>query len=99
MNTIRAYEVIYILDPSLPDEELKALQERFAEAVRTHAGEVQDVTQWESRRLAYEIKGHREGVYVIMNISGEMDTITEIDRILKFSEPVLRHMIVRTDSE
>lgn len=87
------------MDPSLPEEELKALQEQFAETVRTHAGQVQDVTQWETRRLAYDIKGQHEGVYVIMNVSGETDTITEIDRALKFSEPVLRHMIVRTDNQ
>jgi small subunit ribosomal protein S6 len=98
-NTIRGYEVIYILDPSLPDDELQALQERFAETARTHGAQVQDVTQWERRRLAYDIKGQREGVYVIMNMSGEPASVAEVDHTLRVSEPVLRHMIVRSDEK
>jgi small subunit ribosomal protein S6 len=97
VSTIRAYEVVYILDPSLPDDELTALKERFAEVARTHGGQVSDVTTWDRRRLAYDIKGQREGVYVIMNMNGEPNTLTEVDRVLRFTEPVLRHMIVRTD--
>ena len=99
MNTIRGYEVIYILDPSLPEDEVQALQERFAEVARTHGGQVRDSTQWERRRLAYQIKGQREGLYVIMNLAGEPATMTELDRTLRFTEPVLRHIIVRTDEK
>ena len=96
---IRAYEVIYILDPSLPDDELASLQERFAEVARTHGGQVKDTSQWGRRRLAYDLKGQREGVYVIMNMNGEPTTMTEIDRTLRFNESVLRHMIVRIDEK
>jgi small subunit ribosomal protein S6 len=99
VTTIRGYEVIYILDPSLPDEEVQSLQERFAEVARSHGGQVHDVTPWERRRLAYEIKGQREGQYVIMNVAGEPATMSELDHTLKISEPVLRHMIVRTDEK
>jgi small subunit ribosomal protein S6 len=97
VSIIRGYEVVYILDSSLPDEELQSLQERFAEVARTHGGQVQDVTQWERRRLAYQIKGQREGLYVIMNMTGEPTTLTEVDRTLRFTESVLRHMIIRSD--
>jgi len=94
---IRDYEVMYILDTALPEEETGTMQERFAELVRTHGGEVKDVVRWDTRRLAYEIKGKREGNYVIMTLTAGQEAMSELHRSLRLSEQVLRHMIVRTD--
>jgi len=94
---LRAYETTYILDPALSEEEQTALIERFQELVKSQGGQVEGINKWEKRRLAYEINRKREGIYVIMNFRAELPVKTELDRVLKLSDGVIRHIIVRTD--
>lgn len=94
---MRQYEAVYIIDPTLEEEQLAALVERFQSLVGNQGGEVQHVDRWERRRLAFEIKGRREGFYVVMNFRGISATETELSRVLGITDGVLRHMIVRMD--
>lgn len=94
---MRKYECTYIMDPGLSDEEQQPLMERFQTLVSDNGGAVENVDKWEKRRLAYEVKGKREGVYVVMNFDGEPRTEAELGRILGITDGVLRHIIVRTD--
>jgi small subunit ribosomal protein S6 len=92
---MRQYEICYILDPMLDDDQQSAIVNRFQTLVTTSGGEVQAVDKWERRRLAYEINGRREGIYVIMNFTAEPATESEVDRLIRLQEGVLRHLIVR----
>jgi small subunit ribosomal protein S6 len=94
---MRKYECTYILDPVLTDEEQEPLIERFKTLVSENGGAVDAVDKWERRRLAYEVKGKREGVYVVMNFNGEPRTETELGRVLRITDGVLRHIVIRTD--
>ncbi len=96
---MRKYECTYIMDPGLSDEEQQPLMERFQTLVSDNGGAVENVDKWEKRRLAYEVKGKREGVYVVMNFDGEPRTEAELGRILGLTDGVLRHIIVRTDTK
>jgi small subunit ribosomal protein S6 len=96
---MRKYECTYILDPVLTDEEQEPLIERFKTLVSENGGAVDAVDKWERRRLAYEVKGKREGVYVVMNFNGEPRTETELGRVLRITDGVLRHIVVRTDTK
>jgi small subunit ribosomal protein S6 len=96
---MRKYECTYILDPVLTDEEQEPLIERFKTLVSDNGGSVDAVDKWERRRLAYEVKGKREGVYVVMNFNGEPRTETELGRVLRITDGVLRHIVVRTDTK
>jgi small subunit ribosomal protein S6 len=96
---MRKYECTYILDPGLDDEQQEPMVERFKTLVGENGGTVDAVDKWERRRLAYEVKGKREGVYVVMNFSGEPSTEAELGRVLGISEGILRHLIVRTDQK
>ena len=96
---MRKYECTYILDPVLTDEEQEPLIERFKTLVSENGGAVDAVDKWERRRLAYEVKGKREGVYVVMNFNGEPQTETELGRVLRITDGVLRHIVVRTDTK
>jgi len=96
---LRKYECTYILDPGLTDEQQEPLMERFKTLVAENGGTVEGVDKWERRRLAYEVKGKREGVYVVMNFSGEPSTEAELGRVLGISEGILRHLIIRTDQK
>jgi small subunit ribosomal protein S6 len=96
---LRKYECTYILDPGLTDEQQEPLIERFKGLVADHGGAVEGVDKWERRRLAYEVKGKREGVYVVMNFSGEPATEAELGRVLGITEGILRHLVIRTDTK
>ena len=94
---MRNYEVMYILDPGLPDEEINALKERFTELAKSRGAEIEKVSPGEKRRLAYSIRGHREGVYVLMELRAQPEATQELGRQLRLNEAVLRHLVVRTD--
>lgn len=96
---MRKYECTYILDPGLADEQQDPIIDRFKNLVGENGGSVDAVDKWERRRLAYEVKGKREGIYVVMNFSGEPSTEAELGRVLGISEGILRHLIVRTDQK
>jgi small subunit ribosomal protein S6 len=96
---MRKYECTYILDPGIADEEQEPIIDRFKNLVGDNGGSVDAVDKWERRRLAYEVKGKREGVYVVMNFNGEPRTETELGRVLRITDGVLRHIVVRTDTK
>jgi len=96
---MRKYECTYILDPGLAEEEQEPIIDRFKNLIGENGGAVEAVDKWERRRLAYEVKGRREGVYVVMNFSGEPSTEAELGRVMGISDDILRHLIVRTDQK
>ena len=64
----------------------------------TQAGaEVIAVEKWDKRRLAYEVAGRREGIYILMYFSGETKAASELGRVMRISEDVIRHLIVRAE--
>jgi small subunit ribosomal protein S6 len=96
---MRHYEVAYIIDPTLEEEAQTGIIARFRQVVESRGGSVQDVDRWERRRLAYEVKGKREGNYVFMIFSADTATEAELGRLLGLADGVLRHMTVRIDEK
>ena len=94
----RTYELIYVLRPDAPEDEINALHKQVAEIVERMAGKVDKTDQWGRRKLAYEIGHHKEGFYVLEVITGSGELMKEIDRRLKVTEGLLRHLIVRVDA-
>jgi len=96
---MRRYETMYILNPTLDSETIDSKIKRYEDLVSQYAGEVVDIDRWGRRRLAYEIDDLREGYYVVMTFSGNHDLTSEMDRLFRLDESVLRHMVVRLDEE
>jgi small subunit ribosomal protein S6 len=88
---------MYIMDPALTDDELGSYAERIRQVVLTQGGAVDALEKWERRRLAYEVKGKREGIYYLMNFTADPGVEAELNRVLGLTETVLRHMVVRLD--
>ena len=86
------YELMFILDPDLSDEEREKIIERVKSEIK---GEVLNVEEWEKRKLAYKINRKTEGYYVVILFQTTGDTLKELDQFLKLQEGILRHMIVR----
>ena len=93
------YEAVYIVDPGLGDEQIGVVKAKYQGIVETGGGTVGNIDVWERRRLAYEIKGRTEGIYVIMQFEAKPDVEAELRRIFQISEDQIRFMIVRRDED
>lgn len=93
----RTYEVLFILRPDLLEEEADKLVSGL-EAAATGAGAVLHKTdRLGRRRLAYRVRGFREGNYVLFEMEAGPEPIRELQRRLRVSEPVIKFLAVRTD--
>lgn len=92
----RKYEMVYVLKPSLGDEDVEAANERIASIVNAN-GAVESVDSWGRKRLAYEIDYHKEGIYHVMLFDADAESPKEIDRLMKINDDILRFLIVRPE--
>ncbi|MFT9849427.1 30S ribosomal protein S6 [Aneurinibacillus sp. REN35] len=96
---MRKYEVMYILRPDLQEEAAKANVERYSNVITEGGGQMEKVNEMGKKRLAYEIEDHREGFYVLMNFQSEPQAVTEMERLMKISDDVIRYLVVREDEK
>ncbi|HUF49176.1 MAG TPA: 30S ribosomal protein S6 [Vicinamibacterales bacterium] len=99
MSTARQYELIYITPPETTEEALGELHQLVADTVGRFGAVIERTENWGRRRLAYEISRHREGTYVLEVINGPASLVTELDRRLRVSDLVIRHLVVRVDED
>ncbi len=93
----RDYELGLIVNPEASEEETRGVIERVEQIVANHGGQVVRVNQWGRRRLAYPIERQRDGFYVFIDMILTPETVAELERTLRVSERVLRHMVRRRD--
>lgn len=92
------YEVMFIVRPDIESEEAVDQQiERYGSLVVNTGGEVTGVDKWGRRRFAFEINGFTEGYYVVIQFKSEPSTVTELDRVMRISDEIVRHLVVRLD--
>lgn len=91
------YEVMFILDPTLSEEEKKAAIEKVQGVISEH-GELGDTDVWGLRKLAYPIQKKNEGYYVVTEFKADTEFPKELDRRIKISDKIIRHMIVNKDA-
>jgi len=95
----RDYELGFILTPEVNEEQTRTLVERIEQIATNYGGQVVRVNQWGRRRLAYPIQHHRDGFYMFIDMILTPETVSELDRTLKVSEEVIRHLIKLRDSK
>ncbi len=95
----RLYELAYVVSPDATEEQVTELHEQVEAIVSRLDGQIQKTDNWGRRKLAYEIARHKEGVYVFETIAGSGELMKEIDRRLKVTDLIVRHMVVRIDEE
>jgi len=93
----RDYELGFILNPEVSEEQTRAILGRVEQVVANYSGQIVRVNQWGRRRLGYPIEHHRDGFYVFIDMILTPENVIELDRTLKVSEEVLRHLIKRRD--
>jgi small subunit ribosomal protein S6 len=94
-RNLRRYETIFITLADLPSEEIENLINRYKDIITSMGGVVVFVNIWGKRRLAYEIRKNRDGIYVLVNFVGEHAVLAEFERNMKFDERILRAQSVK----
>lgn len=94
---MRKYELMYILQPTLSAEEQTALVDRFNDLITAMDGTVEKTDRWERRQFAYDLKDFKDGYYIVVIFQGTTELVNEIDRQMKITEPILRHMVLRKE--
>ncbi len=93
---INQYETIFIINPSLEEEQRNELIEKFKSLIET-SGEVENVDEWGKRRLAYEVNDLNEGYYVYVTFSAETSLPKELERVFKITEDIMRYIVIRRE--
>lgn len=91
---MRDYELIVIIHPDLDDEAIDQAHDRIRGWIEESGGTIEKVDNWGKRRLAYEIQKQNEGIYYLININTNPESIVDLERNLKILEPIMRHLIV-----
>ena len=92
------YEVMFIIDPTLEDAKKEATVEKV-QGIIAAEGEVQKVVTWGMRKLAYPIQKKNEGYYVVIEFAASTELPKELDRRLRISDDVMRHIIINKDAK
>ena len=95
---MRKYEVMIIIDPDVDERQVNPILEKHLAIITNGGGTVDNVDVWGKRRLAYEINKQGEGIYAVLDLKSEPDSVKELDRQLGLNENVLRTKVLRADS-
>ncbi|MGD8319137.1 MAG: 30S ribosomal protein S6 [Gemmatimonadota bacterium] len=96
---MRLYEVVYILDPALDESAATAKLDKFHDLATSGGGEVSAVDHWGIRQLAYPIRRHKTGYYVVAQFTASPDALPEFERLLKLDDEVVRYLLVLNEGE
>jgi small subunit ribosomal protein S6 len=93
---VRKYEVVIIV--KLGEEEaINATIAKFENIIKNTGGNVDKIDRWGKKRLAYEVKDHMDGYYTLINFTSEPATVFELERVLKITDDVLKHMVIKLE--
>ena len=92
---IHPYEIMIILDAEADEEQQQEILERVQQLIRDGGGTVEHVNDWGRRKIAYPIRKHGDGRYVVITSEGVPTALEEIERVLSISDVVLRAFFVR----
>lgn len=92
------YEVMFIINPTLEDAAKDVVVEKVQEIINAD-GTVANVDVWGMRKLAYPIQKKNEGYYVVVEFDASADLPKELDRRLRISDDVMRHIIINKEAK
>lgn len=90
--------MVFIIHPEIDGDNVEGVINDVKDLIARNDGKVTKIEPWGLRKLAYPIKKQQEGRYVLMGFDVEPQNVAEIERVLKLTEPVIRHMIIRLES-
>jgi len=94
---MRKYEIMYIIRPTVLEEERAQVIADLNEIFTSRDGELLEVNEWGTRDLAYEIQKHKKGYYVVLSVNCTEEARAEFDRVVRIREDIIRHLIIRDE--
>ncbi|GEM_PF-2054046 len=94
---LNPYESVIILKPTLTDEEVAETLEKVKTIIEAAGGEIVSTDNWGKKKLAYEVKKERRGIYVVQHFKAKPATVLVLERHYRFSETVIKYMTVRIE--
>jgi len=96
----RLYDLIFIARPATPEDEIKKVEHAVEHACTEKGGKIEKSEHWGTRKLAYRVAKHREGIYVYYQIrTSHGELISELERRLKVQDSVIKYMTIRLDED
>lgn len=92
---MRDYELVLIINPEIPEEEVPAHIDKVSEFITARGGTITEVNRWGKRKMSYPINHFREGNYVLTRFKTEPGMTAALEANLRISEKILRHLLVR----
>jgi small subunit ribosomal protein S6 len=99
MARIRHYETMFIVKPTLTEEETKAQVELVKSTIEKNGGEIKATDDMGSRKLAYEIKKNKRGYYTVFYFTAPSEAILEIERNYRINENILRFIFIKSENK
>lgn len=96
---LKAYEAMLIVPATLETERVNALLERFSRLITDNGGVVEEARVWDKRKLAYEIRNLKEGIYLLIRFRGDHKLPAELSRVFRITEEVVRARIFQREEE
>jgi small subunit ribosomal protein S6 len=96
---LRTYEIMFISAPATAEDDLSKLTSQIDQVVSGRGGKITKVDNWGRRKLAYRISKFDEGIYTLLHLEGSGNEIAEVERRLRVTDFVIRHLTVRTDED
>jgi small subunit ribosomal protein S6 len=93
------YELMYIVNPVLSDEQTKEIVNRVTKFIEDNGGEIVEVEERGSQRLSFPIQKKKNGYYVLTIFRSAGTIVAPLERALKINDDVLRHMVLRYDTK
>ena len=90
------YESVIIINPNVDEEGIKTLIQKFTDLINTE-GKVEKVDELGKKRLAYEIQKNKEAYYVVFYFQANPDLISELERIYRITDEVIKFMTVKVE--
>lgn len=94
---MRKYEIMYIVETA-NEELIETIVTKFDKLLVDNGATIEKTDRWGKRRLAYEINDLKDGYYVLITFEAEAAVITELDRVMRITDGILRHMIVKQEA-
>ncbi len=92
---MKRYESVWVVNGDLPDEEVKAVSDKFSRIISSHGGMVVGLEEWGRRKLAFKVKGTIRGFYVLADFAGVPGTIKELERNYRIDDRIIRYQTLK----
>ncbi len=91
----RTYEMMFILRPDLSDEAVTQQMRKYYDLFKEYGAEKVAIKIWGKRHLAYPIKKFQDGIYILVNFSGDGSQVAPVERAMRLSEEVIRYLTTK----